>query len=156
MLPRFLFLCLLVWGYFGTLHCQAQPLVLSEVDALKIIGGKLGKQWDFTVDPCSRTSGWVDPNSNKDFAVNVSACNDTSCHVISILLKGQSLKGSLPDEFFNLTSLQVMNYLNGTIPVAWASLTLTNLSLLGNRISGKIPKELGHITTLQELVLQDK
>ncbi|KAJ0986283.1 hypothetical protein J5N97_004639 [Dioscorea zingiberensis] len=65
----------------------------------------------------------------------------------------------LPDEFFNLTSLRVIdltrNYLNGTIPVPWASLPLTKLSLLGNRISGKIPKELGHITTLQELVLED-
>ncbi|KAJ0986280.1 hypothetical protein J5N97_004636 [Dioscorea zingiberensis] len=183
MLPRFLFLCLLVWGFFGTLHCQFQPLVPSEVDALKIIGEKLGKQWDFTVDPCSRTSGWVDPNSNKDFAVNVTcgACNDTSCHVTSVILKGQNLTGSLPDEFFNLTSSHVIssplnhafnylfnltfaflinrdltrNYLNGTIPVPWASLPLTKLSLLGNRISGKIPKELGHITTLQELVLED-
>ncbi|XP_020250161.1 probable LRR receptor-like serine/threonine-protein kinase At1g53430 isoform X2 [Asparagus officinalis] len=75
------------------------------------------------------------------------------------LLKGLNLRGALPDEFANLTSLQVLdltwNYLSGSIPVAWASLPLTNLSLIGNQISGKIPDEMGKITTLKTLVLED-
>ncbi|KAJ0986360.1 hypothetical protein J5N97_004716 [Dioscorea zingiberensis] len=158
VVPLFLFLCLMVWSS----HSQAQqPLAQNEVEALKKIGAKLGKQWDFTVDPCSGTSGWVDPNSNKDLVVNVTcgACNATSCHVTSVVLKGQNLTGSLPDEFSNLTSLQVIdltrNYLNGTIPAAWASLPLTNLTLLGNRITGTIPDEFGNIITLLAVSLED-
>ncbi|CAI9088860.1 OLC1v1023308C4 [Oldenlandia corymbosa var. corymbosa] len=46
------------------------------------------------------------------------------------------------------------NYLNGTIPREWGSLRLTNISILGNRISGPIPKELGKISTLLDLTLE--
>ncbi|RDX62656.1 putative leucine-rich repeat receptor-like serine/threonine-protein kinase, partial [Mucuna pruriens] len=46
------------------------------------------------------------------------------------------------------------NYLNGTIPPQWGSLNLVNISILGNRITGTIPKELGNITTLKSLVLE--
>ncbi|XP_039116091.1 probable LRR receptor-like serine/threonine-protein kinase At1g53430 [Dioscorea cayenensis subsp. rotundata] len=158
VVPLFLFLCYLIWSS----HCQAQTLDQNEVDALKKIGAKLGKQWDFTVDPCSGTSGWVDSNSNKDVAVNVTCgpCNTiSSCHVISVILKGQNLTGTLPGEFANLTSLQVIdlsrNYLNGTIPSSWSSLPLTNLALLGNRITGTIPAEFGKILTLQDISLED-
>ncbi|KAM0938351.1 putative non-specific serine/threonine protein kinase [Dioscorea sansibarensis] len=160
-LSLFLFLSLLIWSFFAILHCHGQPLPQSEVAALKTIGVKLRKKWNFTVDPCSGNSGWVDPNSDKDVAVNVTcgACDTTSCHITSILLKSQNLNGTLPDEFSKLTYLGVIdlsrNYLNGTIPVAWASLPLTTLSLLGNRISGNIPEELSGVTTLQELVLED-
>ncbi|KAJ0986282.1 hypothetical protein J5N97_004638 [Dioscorea zingiberensis] len=133
------------------------------VEALKKIGSKLGKQWDFTVDPCSGTSGWVDHTTDEDSmrAANVTCgnCNATYCHITSIILKRQNLTGSLPDELANLTSLQSIiltrNYLGGTIPVAWKSLPLITLSLQGNRISGSIPEELGNITTLNELVLDD-
>ncbi|CAI9088859.1 OLC1v1023303C1 [Oldenlandia corymbosa var. corymbosa] len=44
-------------------------------------------------------------------------------------------------------------YLNGTIPREWGSMQLTTISLMGNRISGPIPAELGNISTLIELVL---
>ncbi|KAG1339000.1 Leucine-rich repeat transmembrane protein kinase [Cocos nucifera] len=43
------------------------------------------------------------------------------------------------------------NYLNGTIPMEWATLPLVNLSLLGNRLSGKVPQWIGKITTLENL-----
>ncbi|XP_042424202.1 probable LRR receptor-like serine/threonine-protein kinase At1g53440 isoform X2 [Zingiber officinale] len=87
-------------------------------------------------------------------------CNTTTndCHVTSILLKGQSLNGELPAEFANLTFLDTLdlarNYLNGTIPVKWGTLRLTDLTLLGNRISGRIPEEIGNITSLTSLVLE--
>ncbi|KAH7651421.1 Non-specific serine/threonine protein kinase protein [Dioscorea alata] len=158
VVPLFLFLCYLIWSP----HCQAQTLAQNEVDALKKIGAKLGKQWDFTVDPCSGTSGWVDSTSTKDVAVNVTCgpCNATSsCHVISVILKSQNLTGTLPGEFANLTSLQIIdlsrNYLNGTIPSSWSSLPLTNLTLLGNRITGTIPAEFGKLLTLQAISLED-
>jgi len=43
------------------------------------------------------------------------------------------------------------NYLNGSIPPEWGASSLLNISLLGNRISGSIPKELGNLTTLSGL-----
>lgn len=139
-------------------------IFLSTVAALRVIGSKLKKEWDFSVDPCTGTNGWrVQPPSNMHhFANNVTCgnCNSTSniCHVTSIKLMNQDLTGILPEEFANLTFLTdidlTWNYLNGTIPAAWASLPLVHLSLLGNRVSGTIPKELGDMITLEELVLE--
>ncbi|XP_038981350.1 probable LRR receptor-like serine/threonine-protein kinase At1g53440 [Phoenix dactylifera] len=141
---------------------RAQKLVDEEVEALKTIGSKLRKQWDFSVDPCSRTAGWLESSDAYGIAKNVTCeCNTTSniCHVTSIWLKGQNLTGVLPEEFANLTFLTdidlTWNYLGGSIPASWASLPLTHLSLLGNRISGTIPRELGRMTSLEELVLED-
>ncbi|KAM0938356.1 putative protein kinase RLK-Pelle-DLSV family [Dioscorea sansibarensis] len=161
VVPLLVFLCLLVWSCSLTLRCQAQPLDPHEVGVMKSIGLKLGKHWDFTVDPCKETHAWVDPNSSKDVAVNITcgACNSTYCHVISFILKSQNLTGSLPEEFSELTFLELIdlsrNYLNGTIPTAWASLRLTTLALFGNRITGKIPDELSNITTLQYITLEN-
>ncbi|WOL14655.1 putative LRR receptor-like serine/threonine-protein kinase [Canna indica] len=159
------FVLILLLGFNSSvdLFCDAQKLAPDEVATLKVIGSKLKKKWDFSMDPCSGTNGWVTPG-RKDmpvFANNVTCnCNSTSniCHVTSILLKGQNLTGTLPAEFANLTFLTdidlTWNYLNGTIPVAWASLPLVHLSILGNRVSGTIPKELGDISTLKELILE--
>ncbi|XP_014523064.1 probable leucine-rich repeat receptor-like serine/threonine-protein kinase At3g14840 isoform X2 [Vigna radiata var. radiata] len=65
---------------------------------------------------------------------------------------------TLPPELTGLPHLEEIdlsrNYLNGTIPVAWGSSKLRNISLLGNRLTGPIPKEIGNITTLQSLVLE--
>ncbi|KAJ6824357.1 putative LRR receptor-like serine/threonine-protein kinase [Iris pallida] len=144
----------------GDIKLNAQKLVQKEVDALKVIGTKLKKHWDFSVEPCSNADGWVDSYSDSFYKNNLTCnCNSTSCNVVHIELKGQNLTGELPAEMTNLTQLNFIdltrNYLNGTIPVAWASLPLTNLSLLGNRISGTIPEELGNMITLKSLVLQD-
>ncbi|KAL9660852.1 hypothetical protein QQ045_025671 [Rhodiola kirilowii] len=74
-------------------------------------------------------------------------------------LKGLNLTGVFPEEFANLTYLKEIdlsrNYINGTLPSSLSKLPLVILSLLGNRISGSIPKEIGDIGTLQELVLED-
>ncbi|RVW42886.1 putative LRR receptor-like serine/threonine-protein kinase [Vitis vinifera] len=74
------------------------------------------------------------------------------------LLKGLDLNGTLPDEFGDLPYLQVLdlsrNYINGSIPASFGRLSLTNLSLFGNRISGSIPDEISNISTLEELVLE--
>ncbi|WZZ42535.1 hypothetical protein YC2023_038794 [Brassica napus] len=72
--------------------------------------------------------------------------------------RAQSLQGFLPKEFAGLPFLQEIdlsrNYLNGSIPPEWGTLPLVNLSLLANRISGPIPKEIGNITTLKTLTLE--
>ncbi|ESQ30076.1 hypothetical protein EUTSA_v10012029mg [Eutrema salsugineum] len=73
-------------------------------------------------------------------------------------LKEENLQGSLPKEFVGLPFLQDIdlsrNYLNGSIPPEWEVLPLVNISLLGNRLTGPIPKEVGNITTLTNLVLE--
>ncbi|KAK8469449.1 hypothetical protein PHAVU_005G078100 [Phaseolus vulgaris] len=65
---------------------------------------------------------------------------------------------TLPPELIRLPYLEEIdltrNYLNGTIPVAWGSSKLRRISVLGNRLTGPIPKEIGNITTLESLVLE--
>ncbi|XP_059442078.1 probable leucine-rich repeat receptor-like serine/threonine-protein kinase At3g14840, partial [Corylus avellana] len=46
------------------------------------------------------------------------------------------------------------NYLNGSIPPEWRSTQLVNISLLGNRLTGSIPRELAHITTLKSFTVE--
>ncbi|KAF3794527.1 putative LRR receptor-like serine/threonine-protein kinase [Nymphaea thermarum] len=139
----------------------AAALPKQEVAALKQIAKELGhRKWNFTIDPCSGTGGW---NETKGEEVNSVTCdcsynNRTVCHITSILLKNLNLSGVLPAEFANLTFLRVLdltrNYLNGSLPAAWASLSLTDLSILGNRVSGSIPKEFGNMKNLTSLVLE--
>ncbi|KAG7031136.1 putative LRR receptor-like serine/threonine-protein kinase [Cucurbita argyrosperma subsp. argyrosperma] len=75
------------------------------------------------------------------------------------LLKGLNLTGTFPDEFGNLTHLQELdltrNHINGQLPTSLANAPLVKLSLLGNRLNGSIPKEIGDIGTLEELVLRN-
>ncbi|KAK9267749.1 hypothetical protein L1049_010183 [Liquidambar formosana] len=79
-------------------------------------------------------------------------------HVVSIELKWYSLPGVLPPELVKLPYLQKIdfayNYLSGTIPREWALLPLKSISVLANRLSGEIPKELGDITSLTYLSLE--
>ncbi|RVW59332.1 putative LRR receptor-like serine/threonine-protein kinase [Vitis vinifera] len=56
---------------------------------------------------------------------------------------------------FFMNSDLTRNYFNGSIPTSFSRLPLVNLSLLGNRLSGSIPKEIGGIATLEELILED-
>ncbi|XP_039116046.1 probable LRR receptor-like serine/threonine-protein kinase At1g53440 isoform X3 [Dioscorea cayenensis subsp. rotundata] len=161
-LPLFLCLCVSFWSYLEILHCSGKLLDPQEVEALKKIGSKLGKQWNFSVDPCTGTFGWVDPakpNPNSPMAADVSCdlCKADYCHITSIILRGQNLTGFLPNEFSNLTFLRVIdltrNYLAGSIPVSWASLPLTNLGLEGNMIQGQIPWSFGKLINLKRILI---
>ncbi|KAM5586349.1 hypothetical protein ABKV19_005324 [Rosa sericea] len=141
----------------------ATPLPEDEVQALKIIGKTLGNMdWDFSADPCSGASGWINTTSPDSAANNNVTCGNCStagddriCHVTIISLKSLDLAGTLPPELANLTYLQTIdlsrNYLSGTIPREWGSLPLVTISLVGNRLTGSIPIEIGHISTLQSL-----
>ncbi|KAL0717217.1 hypothetical protein Bca4012_066539 [Brassica carinata] len=135
----------------------------EEVDALRAVATALKKSnWNFSVDPCDVTSsdgGWRNPYVDKLFEDKVTCtCTSAVCHVTKIVLKAQNLQGSLPKEFAGLPFLQEIdlsrNYLNGSIPCEWGTLPLIEISLLANRISGPIPKEIGNITTLINLVLE--
>nr|XP_043619279.1 probable LRR receptor-like serine/threonine-protein kinase RFK1 isoform X2 [Erigeron canadensis] len=72
--------------------------------------------------------------------------------------KFYSLDGVLSPEIAKLPYLQSIdfayNYLRGSIPPEWGSTQLHDISLLGNRITGEIPGELGNITTLTKLDLE--
>ncbi|RDX74253.1 putative leucine-rich repeat receptor-like serine/threonine-protein kinase, partial [Mucuna pruriens] len=145
-----------VWLAFG-----ATTLPPNEVQELQGIAKTLGKKnWDFNVDPCS----WENAtHANDAFGVedkvtcNCKVPNDNFCHVEKIILKSQSLQGSLPPQLIRLPYLQEIelsrNYLSGTIPKEWGSSNLTEISLLGNRLTGSIPKELGNLTNLTRLIL---
>ncbi|XP_031266039.1 probable leucine-rich repeat receptor-like serine/threonine-protein kinase At3g14840 [Pistacia vera] len=160
---RLLFLSLVSAICLAIFASGAPLLEVSEVEALKEIGQKLGKNdWNFEVDPCSREESWVAEIQTNGFEKNVSCdcsfSNATVCHVVSIMLKSENLTGTVPPELTRLRFLQQIdlsrNYLSGTIPPEWSSLPLVNISLLGNQLTGPIPKDLANITTLKSLVLE--
>ncbi|KAL4378584.1 hypothetical protein GQ457_02G038280 [Hibiscus cannabinus] len=147
-----------------TTFANAATLGSDEVDALRSIGRTLGKDWDFSVDPCSGTSGWLDQPLSSYQANNVTCdCsfnnNNNTCHVTHILLKAQNLSGNLPTDLDSLPFLLEIdltrNYLSGNIPSQWGSASrLVSISLLGNRLNGPIPVELANLSNLTNLVLE--
>ncbi|BAT93310.1 hypothetical protein LR48_Vigan05g017600 [Vigna angularis] len=161
--PRFfLFLLLLAVFCFASLASGA-TLPQDEVEALKDVARTLGKKdWDFSVDPCSGERNWTSvvqvKGSENELRCNCSYNNDTVCHVTNIILKAQNLPGNLPQDLFRLPFIQEFdvsrNYLNGSIPKEWGTTKLVNISLLGNRLTGSIPKEIANISTLQSLVVE--
>ncbi|KAL9438023.1 hypothetical protein AB3S75_023815 [Citrus x aurantiifolia] len=131
----------------------------DEVKALGDIADRLGKtDWNLSVDPCSGRGGWFVDLKKNAVTCNCSYSGGTVCHVVSIILKEQSLPGVLPPELSRLPFLQEIdltrNYLNGTIPSEWASLPLVNISFLANRLTGPIPKNFANISTLANLTVQ--
>ncbi|KAJ0457952.1 putative protein kinase RLK-Pelle-DLSV family [Helianthus annuus] len=146
------------------LRSASQPLPDQEVIAMKLIASKLQyHDWRVAGDSCSRGFGLNNTISrnnkgNMQFGSNVTCnCTSTVCHISRIELKGLNLAGVLPEEFVNLRHLQEIdlsrNYINGTIPARFGHLRVSILSLLGNRISGPIPEEIGDISTLEELLV---
>ncbi|GAV60690.1 Pkinase_Tyr domain-containing protein/Malectin domain-containing protein/LRR_8 domain-containing protein [Cephalotus follicularis] len=151
-----------VLNFFVGIGSKAQVLPPEEVLALRTIATKLHNgYWNISESSC--TNGGFNRNFTTDFYSNVTCdCsleNGTVCHVTNIQLKGLNLTGVIPAEFANLTYLQEIdltrNYLNGTLPTSLTQLPLVILSLLGNRINGSIPSQLGNIATLEQLVLED-
>ncbi|XP_074357210.1 putative leucine-rich repeat receptor-like serine/threonine-protein kinase At3g14840 [Apium graveolens] len=155
---------LVILTLFAALSSAATLLPHNEVKALQEFGKALGKRdWNFSADPCSGEWGWVTLNplkgSENAVTCNCSFSNNTVCHVVSILAKAQNLSGRLPStELLGLPFLQQIdftrNYLNGSLPPEWGSSQLVNISLIGNRLTGSIPKQFGNITTLEQLVLE--
>ncbi|CAK9148059.1 unnamed protein product [Ilex paraguariensis] len=134
----------------------------EEVDALQQIITTMGATyWRFNAESCKVEMVGMTPQAPTGSESDV-VCdrnlNNTVGHVIKIVLKRYSLPGMLPPELVKLTHLQEIdfayNYLSGTIPLEWASTQLTLISVLANRLSGEIPKELGNITSLTYLDLE--
>ncbi|CAL9048106.1 unnamed protein product [Musa banksii] len=131
-------------------------------EALRVIGSELRKKLDFSVDPCSGDRGWVVAGRSDVpvFADNVTCdCDSAACHAKSILSPcicsffssqlAQEPEFSKPPFLSDL--YPTWNYPNGTIPAHWVSLPLFHLSLLGNRVSGTIPEEMGDMITFDDL-----
>ncbi|CAD5182278.1 unnamed protein product [Musa acuminata subsp. malaccensis] len=122
---------------------------MDAVEALRVIGSKLRKKLDFSVDPCSGDRGWIVAGRSDVpvFADNVTL-SPCICSFFSSQL-AQEPEFSKPPFLSDL--YPTWNYPNGTIPAHWVSLPLVHLSLLGNRVSGTIPEEMGDMITFDDL-----
>ncbi|XP_054815641.1 probable LRR receptor-like serine/threonine-protein kinase At1g53430 isoform X2 [Prosopis cineraria] len=156
----FLLLC-----FFSDFLSNAQLIPQDEVKALQAISDKLTNvNWKVTQTSCIKGDGFnnlvtLSSGVTRNVTCNCTFQNGSVCHVTNILLKSQNIAGELPSEFGNLTHLTeldlYLNYLNGTIPTTFRRIPLVTLSLVGNRISGSIPGELGEIASLMDLILED-
>ncbi|XP_076926836.1 putative LRR receptor-like serine/threonine-protein kinase At1g53440 [Bidens hawaiensis] len=170
-MPKFKFfmLVLLLWVSLRDIKSVAQQLPDEEVEAMSLIASKLQyRNWNVASDSCIRrsSSGFDSIISVENTGImkqgsNVTCnCTATVCHISTIQLRRLNLGGVLPaEEFGNLPYLKeidlLSNYINGTIPSSLSRLNLRILNLLANRISGSIPEEIGDISTLEELTLED-
>ncbi|XP_031392962.1 probable LRR receptor-like serine/threonine-protein kinase RFK1 isoform X1 [Punica granatum] len=148
---------------FRLLRFAESKVPQEEVDALREITGAMGaKYWDFDADSgkIRKVGVTQDPPKGSESSIGCSCIvgNVTFCHVVRIALKGYNLTGILPPMLTRLPYLQEINFtrnlLTGTMPAEWASLKLTSIVLLVNRLSGKILKTLGDITSLTYLSLE--
>ncbi|CAI9760143.1 unnamed protein product [Fraxinus pennsylvanica] len=154
---------ILVLSCFRLLNFAVPQVPKEEVDVLQQIVTAMGaKFWKFNANLCdielvgvtqiapSGSEGYVDCDCTYE--------NNTVCHVTKIVLKSYNLPGILSPEIVKLPYLRdidfAYNLLTGTIPIEWASTQLNFVSLLVNLLSGKLPEELGNITTLTYLSLE--
>ncbi|KAL7243481.1 hypothetical protein ACSBR1_015804 [Camellia fascicularis] len=164
LLPRNAAVLLIIGlSCFWSLRFSESKLPQNEVDALQQIAITMGaKYWEFNGDSCQVERVGVTPlapsGSESTVYCPCNFTNDIYCHVTEIVLKGFSLPGVLPPELVKLPYIQTIdfayNYLSGTIPHEWASMQLKSISVLANRLSGEIPKELGNVSSLTYLNLE--
>ncbi|XP_024008635.1 probable LRR receptor-like serine/threonine-protein kinase RFK1 isoform X2 [Eutrema salsugineum] len=142
---------------------NAINLPQDEVDALQQIATTLGSRyWIFDPKACKvEKVGLTEtpsPTAKQEVECECSPKDENDCHVVKIAFKDHNLPGTLPPQIIKLRYLREIdlayNYLNGSIPLEWASTNLTFISLLVNRLSGEIPKELANITSLTYLDLE--
>nr|GMD09180.1 probable LRR receptor-like serine/threonine-protein kinase RFK1 isoform X1 [Ipomoea batatas] len=131
-----------------------------EVDVLQQIVTTMGvTTWKFNASSCNIEGvGTAQPppswsESNVECDCNVG--NSTVCHIVKIVLKGLSLPGVLPPKLVELPYIQHILWLNDFLCMSSIKFTnsqfLLSSSVLVNRLSGKIPKALGNITSLTYL-----
>ncbi|KAI7737355.1 hypothetical protein M8C21_028818, partial [Ambrosia artemisiifolia] len=98
--------------------------------------------------------------------VNIGSALPTYINISSPLrslgLRSTSLQGKLPDNIFNLEYLEVLdlsanNNLSGPFPKVntSSSIRLRRLDLSGTSLSGEIPTSIGHLTSLDDLILSN-
>jgi len=98
-------------------------------------------------NPCDANAPWAGVT-----------CNWSYGSVISLELKGNNLKGTLPSYVGSFSELEwglELSGLSGTIPTQIGRLTkLTALGLGGNDFTGTVPSQLGKLENLLDLSLQ--
>ncbi|CAL5411484.1 unnamed protein product [Camellia sinensis] len=164
LLPRNAAVLLIIGlSCFWSLRFSESKLPQDEVDALQQIAITMGaKYWKFNGDSCQVEQVGVTPQAPSGSESTVycpcNFTNDIYCHVTTIVLKGFSLPGVLPPELVKLPYIQTIDFayncLSGTIPHEWFSMQLKSISVLANRLSGEIPKELGNVSSLTYLNLE--
>ncbi|CAI9782097.1 unnamed protein product [Fraxinus pennsylvanica] len=142
---------------------QAQAQVpREEVNALRQIVTTMGAtNWSFNADTCEVVSviPWPPPIASEGYVeCNCNFNNKTVCHITKIIIKSFNLPGVLPPELVQLPYLEFVdfayNLFTGTIPHEWATTQLNSISVLVNRLSGQIPRELGNMTNLTYMNLE--
>ncbi|KVI10536.1 Concanavalin A-like lectin/glucanase, subgroup [Cynara cardunculus var. scolymus] len=77
------------------------------MDALRVIGRKLGKNWDFDEDPCTGRGNWVSAAVGRDDANNVTcSIANTTCNIVSISVEDNQLSGGIPEELGSLSRIE--------------------------------------------------
>ncbi|KAK1422754.1 hypothetical protein QVD17_18040 [Tagetes erecta] len=154
---------LLVLNFVILLRFAETLVPQQEVEAVEnILAAMNAKSWRFDGDNCNLDIVSEVPKlsqeANASIGCDCNIGNDTYCHVVSITHKFYSLDGVLSPELVKLPYIRSLdlayNYLGGTIPPEWGATQLQDISLLGNRLTGEIPRELGDITTLTKLDLE--
>ncbi|KAK1422756.1 hypothetical protein QVD17_18042 [Tagetes erecta] len=157
------FMLLLVLSFIILLRCAETVVPPQEVEAVgQFLVAMNATGWRFNGDNCSFDVVYEVPRlsqeANAIIGCDCNIGNDTDCHVVSIILKYYSRDGVLYPDLVKLPYIRSLdlayNYLSGTIPPEWGLTQLQSISVLGNRLTGEIPKELGNITTLTTLHLE--
>nr|GMC49738.1 probable LRR receptor-like serine/threonine-protein kinase At1g56140 [Ipomoea batatas] len=133
--------------------CGAARILNSIFQKWGILANNL--QWNLSGQLC--TGFAVDSTSMQDTAYNPAikcTCSSTVCHITALKVQAQDVTGGIPDELWNLTSINDLNlgqnYLNGTLSRSIGNLRrLQYLTVGKNALSGVLPKELGLLTDLR-------
>ncbi|CAI9292861.1 unnamed protein product [Lactuca saligna] len=157
------FILFLTFTFVPFLQYAESTVPQQEVEAVvSILAAMNATSWRFNGDNCNLDTVSEVPklsqDANASIGCNCNTENDTDCHVVTITHRFYSLDGVLSPLLANLPFLRsfdvAYNYLQGTIPPEWGLTQLQEISLLGNRLTGEIPPELGNITSLKRLNLE--
>ncbi|KAI3769372.1 hypothetical protein L6452_00473 [Arctium lappa] len=146
---------------FGFASIDTTCLPSDEVNALREIGRKLGKNWDFKEDSCSGRANWVSATFNETFEDNVRcASNGSICNIVSINVEDNMLSGRIPEELGNLSSIEILflnsNNFTGDLPPSFANLiTMKELRIQASGLEGPIPPSITLMETLSDLRISD-
>ncbi|KAH9717028.1 putative LRR receptor-like serine/threonine-protein kinase [Citrus sinensis] len=154
----FLFLCL-CWSSSKIVVAADDDSITDpiEVSALRSIKKSL-------VDDYSKLSNWNrgDPCTSNWTGVLCfnTTMDDGYLHLRELLLNGNELTGSLPEELGYLPKLDRIqidqNYISGPLPKSFANLNKTkHFHMNNNSISGQIPPELSRLPSLVHMLLDN-
>ncbi|KAL8228741.1 hypothetical protein R6Q57_013641 [Mikania cordata] len=154
---------LLTLNFVILLRFSETSVPQQEVEVVgNILADMNATSWRFNGDNCNLDNvsdvPKISQEANASIGCDCTISNDTDCHVVRITHKFYSLDGVLSPEFAKLPYIRSIdlayNYLTGTIPPEWGSTQMQDISLLGNLITGEIPRELCNISTLTKLDLE--